>query len=127
VSGPRAERPEADALLQACVEMLGRVGVSELRIGYSDPDDGEPVVWYATAHFRTAGAWEAAAAMRPERAAFRLCELAMDGGTCTHCGRPTGIVDDTQASNMPANALICWYAYDPELARFRRSCEGAST
>ena len=118
--------PAAEPMIKACVDMLGRMGATQMRFGYSDPEDGEPVVWYATAHFRVPGGWEAAAAMTPDRAMYRLCERATDGGTCTHCGKPTGIVDDAQASDMPANALICWYAYDPELVRFRRSCEGVS-
>lgn len=112
-------------LVTASADLLQRVGVGELRVGHSDPGDGGPVMWYAMAFFRTAGAWEAAGAMSPGRAMFRLCERACDGGTCTHCGRPTGVVDDAQASDMPANALVCWFAYDPELHTFRRSCEGA--
>jgi len=118
VSAPSAE------LVAACAEMLGRMGVGELRVGYTDPDDGEPVAWYAMAYFRVQGAWEAAGAMTPDRALYRLCEQVMDGGHCTHCGRPTGVVDDARAADMPANDQICWYALDPELKRFRRECEG---
>lgn len=116
---------EAQAMIGACADMLGRLGVSQLRVGWSDEEDGEPIVWYATAHFRIPDAWEAAGAMTPDSAMFRLCERATDGGTCLHCNRPTGIVDDQQASDMPLNELFCWYAYDPELQKFRRSCEGA--
>lgn len=117
---------EADAMVKACADMLQRMGIGELRVGHSDPEDGEPVMWYAMAFFRVPGGWEAAGAMSPERAMFRLCERATDGGHCLHCNKPTGIVDDAQASDMPLNALFCWYAYDPELQKFRRSCEGAS-
>ncbi len=117
---------ETEDMVVACAQMLERMGIGQLRVGHSDEEDGEPVIWYATAYFRVPGAWEAAAAMNPGRAMFRLCERAMDGGTCLHCGKPTGIVDDAQASDMPMNALVCWYAYDPELKKFRRSCEGAA-
>lgn len=112
-------------MVKACADLLQRIGAREMRVGHSDPEDGQPIVWYATASFRSAdNAWEAAGAMSPDRAMYRLCERVCDGGTCTHCARPTGIVVDTQAADMPGTALVCWYAYDPELQTFRRSCEG---
>lgn len=123
--------PDREDMVKVCADLLRRMGVGQLRVGHSDEGDGIPVVWYATASFRTAGgAWEAAGAMTPERAMFRLCERACDGGKCLHCKRPTGVVDDTAAADMPAGdpmGLVCWYAYDPELKTFRRSCEGVVT
>jgi hypothetical protein len=109
--------------LLAAIDMVGRMGGRDIRIGFSDEEDGEPVVWYACATFKQGGA-EAAGALSPDRAAIRLVEQLADGGTCTHCLRPTGCIDDAQASDMPMNKLICWIAYDPELRKFRRSCEG---
>lgn len=111
-------------MISAGADMLQRMGAGQMRIGHTDEDDGEPVVWYVTAFFKLPGTWEAAGAMSPASAMFRLLERAMDGGTCQHCKRPTGVVDDTQAADMPGTELICWYAFDPELTKFRRSCEG---
>jgi hypothetical protein len=67
--------------------------------------------------------YETAAAMDPLTACYRLAEQLFDGGTCTHCQRPTGITDDWEAK-LPLSDRICWYVYDPENKTFRRSCEG---
>jgi hypothetical protein len=101
------------------------MGAKEFRIGYSDEEDGEPVVWYATASFsRPGGVYhDATAAMDPLAAAFRLVELFCDGGTCTHCAKPTGVVMEPGHS-MPGQRMVCWFAYDPEMHTFRRGCEG---
>jgi hypothetical protein len=53
---------------------------------------------------------------------LRLCAQVVDGGRCTHCRRPTGLSEDLDA--MPLDRLVCWYQWDPELATFRRGCEG---
>lgn len=113
-------------MVTASADLLQRSGVGELRVGHSDPDDGEPVMWYAMAFFRTADVWEAAGAMSLARAMFRLCERVCDGGTCQHCGRPTGVVDNARAADMPLTEMMCWYAYDAELRTFRRACEGVA-
>jgi len=105
--------------LVAGVDLLGRTGARSFRVGYSDPDDGEPTVWYA------AGVWsagaEAAAALDPVTAVMRLCEQVVDGGICTHCGRPTIFVADVNGGDL-LDAIGCVTAFDPELATFRRDC-----
>jgi hypothetical protein len=99
--------------------MLGRTGATQFQIRYSDED--EPVIWMVAA--RWSNHWEVAASMSPLGAVFNLCDQVVDGGTCTHCGKPTGFVADSEGE-MPGQDFICWYRYDPELKTFRRSCEG---
>lgn len=104
----------------AAIDLLRRTGSSTFEIRYSE--DNEPLVWMAIAGWVLPKRYEAAAALMPEDAIFRLCDLVIDGGTCLHCSRPTGFVPDIDP--MPLSDLICWYQYDPELNTFRRSCEG---
>jgi hypothetical protein len=108
-----------DPRLVAAVQMIQRTGARSFQIRYSD--DEQPVVWMAVAEYGD-GAWDAAAAREPLRAVLRLCETLIDGGTCKHCGRPTGFTEE-YAGDMPLDGVVCWYRYDPELAMFRRGCE----
>jgi hypothetical protein len=114
------KRPELDPRFTAAVDMLGRTGMQTFRIGFSDPEEGEPVVWYAV------GQWlrnsEAAGAVDPLTAVLRLCELVIDGGECAHCHRPTIFALDMNTSLL--DMVGCVYAFDPELATYRRGCEG---
>jgi hypothetical protein len=119
---------QLDPRFVAGVEMLGRTGAKDFRIGWSDEEDGEPIVWYAVAtwnHARAKGA-DAAGALNPVRALMRLCEYVIDGGTCQHCDRST--IFDPNPSDTHWDALLdamgCVYAWDPELKTFRRGCEG---
>ena len=107
-----------DPRFLATVDLIRRTGAKEFQIRYSD--DEAPMIWLAAAGFR--GHWEAAAALNPVTAVWRLAETLMDGGQCRHCNRPTGVSDDWTGS-MPLERIICWYRYDPELKKFRRSCE----
>lgn len=109
-----------DARLIAAVEMVRRTGASNFSIRYTD--DEEPVVWIAVADYGE-GRCEVDASLDPLRAVLRLCERLVDGGTCTHCGRPAGL-DPDALETMPMNELVCWYQYDPERQTFRRGCEG---
>lgn len=115
----------------AAVDLLRRTGSSTFEIRYSD--DNQPVVWLAISGYRTdkhghpvatgtPNAYEVAAALLPEDAIFRLCDQLIDGGWCKHCNRPAGFERGTEP--MPLGDHICWYQYDPELATYRRSCEG---
>lgn len=126
---------QVDPRFVAGVALIGRTGARDFRVGYSDPDDGEPGVWYATARWSAItsgptihlnGAAEAAGAMNPVTAVMRLCEQLIDGGTCTHCHQLT--IFDDNPGDSPFDTLLgmmgCVYAFDPELATFRRSCEG---
>lgn len=108
-----------DDVLVACIALLPHLGASDYEGRYSE--DGKPVVWMAIATFPT-GAHEVAAALTPQHAAYRLLERLVDGGLCLHCHRPTSITLDLD--EQLAAQVICWYQYDPELKRFRRSCEG---
>ena len=117
-----AHNPE-DPRLVAVVDLIGRSGASEFSFRYSD--DEEPTIWMATAKWPKGR--EAAGALTPLAAGMRLLEAILDGvGTCAHCGKTTGVSDDWE-HEMPLNELVCWYVYDPETERFRRSCEGETT
>jgi hypothetical protein len=100
--------------------MLGRTGAQHFQIRFCDEE--VPTVWIASGCW--GDYWETAAAIDPVTALFRLCDQVIDGGTCTHCGRPTGFVSDFDP--MPAESWICWYKWDPELVTFRRNCEGVT-
>lgn len=127
-SEARKRRHEQQALLTASMELFPRLGAREVEVRFSEPDEGTsgPVVWMAIATF-SGGPFgnalppQVAAALAPEKAAFRLLEQLVDGGQCRHCNRPTGISD--KFMQMPAAEAVCWYQFDPELTRFRRGCE----
>ena len=118
----------------AGVQMIERTGARSFRVGYSAPDEGEPVVWYAVASYGLNPSTgrpmprggrithEASAALDPVRAVLRLCEQLIDGGTCAHCGRHTIFVADSDTAVL--DELGCVYAWDPELSTYRRNCEG---
>jgi hypothetical protein len=110
-----------DPRLIAAVDLIGRTGAKSFAIRYSD--DEQPVVWSAVADYGD-GRAEAAGALHPLVAVLRLAELLIDGGTCTHCGRPTGVHTDRVPESMPLDQFVCWYQFDPELSTFRRGCEG---
>lgn len=124
-----------DPRFTGAVELLRRTGADKFRVGYSDEDDGPPTVWYAVATWTArAGGYkvrgqerhEAAAALDPVQATFRLCDQVITGGECTHCRKQT--IFDVNPGDSPFDALLdalgCVYAWDPELAVFRRGCEG---
>lgn len=120
----------------AGVKLLERTGARQFQVRWSD--DEQPVVWFAVvAHYldrrgrpvgtakESAGThWDAAAGMNPVVAVLRLCELLIDGGQCSHCGRPTIFHADIDENPTPLDPLFCSYEWDPELAVFRRGCEG---
>jgi hypothetical protein len=132
------------AKFAAAVAMIGRMGGKEFEIRYCDGHDGElldPVVWIARARWEVAAyaddegvheveprsVWQATGAMDAWRAVFRLLESVMDGGHCTHCGKPTA-VDESPPDDLLASLdeVVCWYRFDPELRTFRRQCEGVA-
>jgi hypothetical protein len=128
-----------DGRVAAATQLIGRTGADGFEIRVVEPDPGEegPIVWVASAHWPErsdeAGQllmpdhWDACGGMTPWRAVLRLCEACIDGGTCRHCGRPTG-VDDQPADELSVETepFMCWYRYDPELKTFRRHCEGVA-
>lgn len=106
-----------DKRFVAAVDLIGRTGADEFQIRYCKEE--KPVIWMAAA--RWMNIWDTAAAMDPLRAVFRLCDTVIDGGSCTHCKRPSGFSPDID--ELPLDKLVCWYQWDPELATFRRGCE----
>lgn len=123
-----------DPKMVAAIDLLRRTGAADTQIRYSD--DGDPTVWLAVVRHRvgTAGvpvatgyinSWEAAAGHTPVEALLRLCERVIDGGHCAHCQRPTMFHADLDDAPLPGvDVLFCAYEWDPELATFRRGCEG---
>lgn len=112
------------AKIAAGVQLLRRCGIESFQLRYSD--DERPIVWMAVAtmHEKVTGrkgVSEASAALDPETATMRLCTQLIDGGRCTHCGKPTGF--EATIDHMPLANTICWYQWDPENETFRRSCE----
>lgn len=107
-------------MLLAAIDMLGHTGAEFTQVRYCEEED--PVVWMVVGKW-SGERYEVGAAMNPVRAALRLLEKVVDGGTCQHCGRPTGITEDFD--EMPLDNLMCWYQYDPELKKFRRGCAGS--
>lgn len=113
----------------AGVNLLERCGARQVRVGYSDADEGPPIIWHATAllgssHGRPV--FDVAAGRDPVQAVLRLCASMTDGGECLHCHKPT-MFDETvpigTVIDQIADAAFCVYAWDPELATFRRGCE----
>lgn len=112
--------PMQDPRFKAALDLIGRTGADEFQIRYSDED--EPVIWMAYASYKEKGG-EVAASLNPVIAVLRLAETLVDGGTCVHCKKPSGL-DVDSIDVMPADEFICWYQFDPELKTFRRGCEG---
>lgn len=117
------ERPPLSQQGLAAIDLIQRTGAKSFQIRYSD--DEEPVVWMAIAEFVRSGSapesptHEVAASLRPERAVMRLADQLVDGGICVRCGLTAGVAHDLKAYPLG----VCWYQYDPELGKYRRSCE----
>lgn len=111
-----------DPRFAAAVDLIARSGAGGFQIRYDDEQD--PVVWVAVV--TDARGADAAAAMTPLGAVMRLLQRVVDpdrGAKCAHCGRPADVTDDW--ANAPATDVgVCWLVFDPETAKFRRSCEG---
>lgn len=115
-------RAAQDPRMLAAIDLIGRTGAKNFQLRYDD--DPEPTVWVADAewpHGRLCGA-----GFTPAEAAMALADNAVDGGRCAHCARPSGVTMEW-AAEQPLAELICWFVYDPETKRFRRSCEGETT
>jgi hypothetical protein len=105
-----------DDQMTAAVDLIGRTGAAEFQIRYCEEE--KPVIWMAAA--RWGGHYEAAGAMQPLAAVFRLLDQVIDGGTCQHCGRLAGF--EPSVDPMPMDKLICWYQYDPGTRKFAKGC-----
>lgn len=118
-----------DPRILAVVDLLRRAGMAQFQLRYSDDED--PTVWIGVAEWKvkkgkkrkaSESYWFTGCGLNPVRALLNLAAEAIDGGTCTHCKRPTGV--DDSWGDLPMDDLICWYQFDPELNTFRRGCEG---
>lgn len=113
-----------DPRLLAAIDLIGRAGAKQVQIRFHD--DPEPVLWLVAAEFPTVDGWrwEAAGGMNPLAAGMRLLEQTIDGGgACAHCGRAAGVWEHWEQT-PPLGSMVCWYVFDPETEKFRRSCEG---
>lgn len=111
----------------ALVDLCRRAGARTYRIEHTEEANG-PVVWVAIAETR----WptrpiEFAAGLSPVDATYGLAANLVDGGTCVHCTRLSGLeaLDaDVDTEPFDGPVPICWYRFDPELRTYRRECEG---
>jgi len=110
--------PTEDPRFIASVDLIGRTGALGFQFRFSDDDD--PTVWMALSLYED-HRWEVAAGRDLLQAVYRLLEVLIDGGKCTHCRRPSAFLGDSLDS-FPE--MLCAYSYDPELQTFRRGCEG---
>jgi hypothetical protein len=128
---------DKDPRLPAAVDLLRRTGAREVQIRYSD--DKEPTVWLVVVKWgvdsetgkpipEAEGDGEfrhdAAAAMTPLAAAFRLCERVLAGSYCVYCNRPAMFSGESLVPVVAAGT--CWYLWDGERKAFRRDCEGVA-
>jgi hypothetical protein len=111
-----------DPRLMAVLDLMRRAGARSVQLRYDEEQD--PVVWVAVAEFLRG--YGCGAGLSPGAAAMALADSTVDGGLCAHCGHPSGVTDDWR-EDMPLANVVCWYVFDPELAKFRRSCEGETT
>lgn len=105
-------------MLVAAVDLIGHTGADSVQVRYCDEE--KPVVWMVVGQWGEL--YDVASSVWPVKAALRLLDQVIDGGTCTHCQRPTAVSEDF--TEMPLNDMFCWYQYDPELKKFRRGCAG---
>lgn len=129
---------ESSHYMTALVDLIGRTGASNVQVRYSD--DETPTVWLAVAEYpkqsavpniggagkslRVKHLAETAAALDPVLALYRLVELIVDGGQCTHCQRMTMLWESwTNPPRDPASGEVCFHVYDPELAKFTIGCK----
>lgn len=127
---PDLKSSAEDPRFIAGVDLLRRTGMKEFQIRYDD--EQEPVVWIALASYTIHNGrpsksgkinhHQPGSGMTPLAAVLDLCDKAMTGGSCTHCGRPTMFDENFGAALL--DAYFCWYQWDPELETFRRGCEG---
>jgi hypothetical protein len=114
--------PDLPDEFTAGAELLAHTGMRSMQIRYQD--ELEPIIWMVVAEHERDGKphYSVCADLNPVMAMMRLCEMLVDGGTCTHCHRVTMFVVPGQGSML--GEALCHYEYDPELKKFRRDCEG---
>jgi hypothetical protein len=115
---------EEDPRAGAAVDLLARTGATEVTLRNLEAGDGWPALWLVRGMW-PAG-WALAADLEPVYALERLCEAAVDGGTCTGCGRPSGVIAGSLGRvGVPEAAGVCWYRFDADSdpPRYLRGCE----
>lgn len=115
-----SQKAEEDPRITALFDMIGRTGANFFQLRWHD--DQEPVVWLALAGFKRDGrvVFDVGAGMAPLQAVYRLSESLIDGGLCTHCGRPSGVSLDP--AEVILDEVICWYRYSDASHEFVRDC-----
>ena len=108
-----------DPKIEAGVNMLRRAGAQIIDFRYQD--DQPPTVWMTVATWPD-GKWEVAAGHNIVISTMRLLAAVLNGGICVHCKRVTAFEADFE-KGTPAESVVCWYVYDPELKTIRRGCE----
>lgn len=123
-----------DPRFVGAIDMLRRTGAADFQIRFSD--DEQPVVWIAVVRHRVkdglpvsdgpVNSSMAAAGLTPLEAVLELCEKAIDGGTCAHCHRLTMFTAELSTTSLDdlIDLAVCQTMWDPELATYRRACEG---
>ena len=81
----------------AAVDLLDRTGADAIQFRWCEEE--WPVIWMAAGCWK--GVWQAAGAMNPLEAVFRLLDEVIDGGKCTHCGRPSRIRAERRRCDAP--------------------------
>lgn len=116
-----------DPRFTAALDLMGRMGAKQVHVRYQD--DQQPVLWVVAVEVpsKDGWAWDCAGAMDPLLAATRLLEQLTDGGHCAHCDRTSALWTEWQHEPPFAGEAICWYIFDPETEKFRRSCEGETS
>ena len=110
--------PALDQRTMAAFDMVGRTGVKETQIRYSD--DPDPVIWMVVAIY-AGGQVECAAGMNPSKAIFRLAGQLLNGGRCLHCNKETRFTEnEIPEPDQPTG--FCWYSWHPASESFERSC-----
>lgn len=132
----------------AAIDLLRATGAKEVDVRFSGagPQGKDwPVVWSVVyvpdeRLGMAPGSFDCASAPNPELAALRLCAHLIDGGVCTHCGKPSVFEDgtntdfytdgklmrmknDENGESLPVASVFCVYAYEPGLGKFIRSCD----
>lgn len=124
-----SEPPALSERALAAVDVIRRTGAQSFQIRYSD--DEQPVIWMAVVTWRinkdgipakhgAHRASEAAAALAPDSAIYRLANQIIDGGQCAHCGRPAAFNEDVD--HEPMGDVLCWWTWDPETSRYVQAC-----
>lgn len=122
---------DVDDVTKAAIDLVGHTGAESFSLRYSEEED-EPTIWIAYAKHKHGEGYviTTGSDLSPLHSVLDLCDKLIDGGICTHCGKVTILEHNWAAPALPPIRMgdeifqHCTYKYDPELNKFRRSCEG---